>query len=87
MAFYVPGDGPFKGMSGTTTTNGLAGAGYVTINSGIILDDWKRQNDTVTAYYSEKASYDMIKDIYNTARASEDKRNSDWFKKAFAPPA
>lgn len=29
----------------------------------------------------------MIKDIYNTAMASEHKRNNDWFKQYFAPPA
>ena len=72
MNFYIPGDGPFKGRPGTVTNaNGVAGAGYVNINSGIILEDWKRQNDTITTYYAQKAQYDMVKDIYDTARASE----------------
>lgn len=88
MNFYFPGDGPFKGVAGTTTTTaGIAGAGYATINSGIILQDWKRQNDTITSYYSQKAEYDKVRDIYNTAIASEKKRNSDWFKTKFAAPA
>lgn len=29
----------------------------------------------------------MIKDIYNNARTAENKRNNDWFKQYFAPPA
>ncbi len=66
---------------------GVAGAGYVNINSGIILEDWKRQNDTITTYYAQKAQYDMVKDIYDTTRANEEKRNADWFKTWFAPPA
>jgi hypothetical protein len=84
MVFYNPGDGPFKGNDGTkTTTTGLAGAGYTTINSGLVLDDWKRWNTIVTTYNTNKAAYDSLKDIYNTAVATQVKRNSNWFKQYF----
>lgn len=53
MNFYIPGDGPFKGREGATTSAaGIAGAGWMRINSGIVREDWRRQNDTITSYYS-----------------------------------
>ena len=44
-------------------------AGYISIDSGIILDDWKRWTEEYALYTTAKTTYDANAVKFNTAKA------------------
>jgi len=80
MKYYYSGlaGQPFHGDPDYSST---PIAGYISIDSGIILDDWKRWKEEFALYDTAKTEYEALAVKFNDAKTSEAKRNANWFKK------
>jgi hypothetical protein len=81
MWFYNPNHGPFKAIPSATTFD----YGVTTLDSGLVLDEYRRWEKVYADYDLKKANFDKKRFEYNIAIYNETLRLSNPFKAYMAP--